>query len=83
MPPAVEELNLKGLGIDLKGGSFLVLEITDGSSVSVQDTVVKRNGQVVSCAELKMKVPALFQSSENRAPIFDGECQLSRETEGR
>jgi hypothetical protein len=76
VPSAVEDLNLKGLGIDeLKGGSFVVLDLTDGSRVAQQDGMVHLNGEKLSCAELKMRVPYLFQSMGEREPFFDDDCR--------
>ena len=75
-PPSVEELDLKGVGSDeLKGGYFVVLDLTDGSRASRQDGMVHLNGEKLSCAELKMKVPYLFQSMGDRGPFFDDDCR--------
>jgi hypothetical protein len=79
-PLAVEDLDLRGVGIDeLKGGYFVVLDLTDGSRVSRQDGMVHLNGEKLSCAELKMKVPYLFQSMANRGPFFDNDCRTPGE----
>ena len=76
VPSAVEDLNLKGLGIDeLKGGYFVVLDLADGSKVAQQDGMVHLNGEKLSCAELKMRVPYLFQSRGNLEPFFDADCK--------
>ena len=70
------------LQLDLKGGSYLLLELTDGSMVSIRDGmvdgIVDGNGELLSCSELKMKLPALFQPSASRGPLLAGDCQLTR-----
>jgi hypothetical protein len=74
--PSVEDLDSKDVGIDeLKGGPFVVLDLVDGSRVSRQDGMVHLNGEKLSCAELKMKVPYLFQSMADRQPFFDDDCR--------
>jgi hypothetical protein len=75
MVAAVEE---PSLNLDLKGGSYLLLQLEDGSTASFEDGMLGQKGTIVSCAELKTRIPALFQPSENRGPLFDEDCQATK-----
>jgi hypothetical protein len=67
-------------GPDLEGAyefkdGLVVLDLSDGSRVSLQDGKATSNGEVISCDELKKRVPFLFQPVAVRGPFLDGDCQ--------
>jgi hypothetical protein len=61
-----KEANQSPLSLDLKGGSLLWL--ADGS--------ILKDGQPITCAELKVQFPYLFQRHGDDVPHLTEECQL-------
>jgi hypothetical protein len=72
------DIDLRGLGIDELKGGFYVLQFVDGSMLSHQDGIFRRNGMPISCAELKTTLPRLFQQMAGRPPVYDDECQFAK-----
>jgi hypothetical protein len=61
--------------LDLKGGSLLVLNLTDGSMLSLNGGMYLLNGRPISCAELKVTAPVLFLNLGEHPPHFDADCR--------
>jgi hypothetical protein len=75
LPPELKNLNLRGAGVDEFDGGLVVVDLSDGSRVSLQDGKAYSNGDVVSCAELKTRAPFLFRPLGDRGPFLDGDCR--------
>ena len=75
LPPEVENLNLNGVGVDEFKDGLVVLDLSDGSRVALQDGKAYSNGDVVSCSDLKGRAPFLFRPVGDRGPFLDGDCQ--------
>jgi hypothetical protein len=75
LPAAVENLDLKGAGVDEFNNGLVVVDLSDGSRVSLQDGKAYSNGEVVSCPELKTRAPFLLRPLGDRGPFLDADCQ--------
>lgn len=72
-PPELDQVDLEG-AVEFKDG-LVVLDLSDGSKVSLQDGKAYSNGDIVSCADLKTRAPFLFRPIGDRGPFLDDDCR--------
>jgi hypothetical protein len=66
----------RAVGLDLKGGMPLtIVYLKDGSKLSIRDGTFDKDGKSISCAELKVMAPFLFQKLDERLTYYNADCR--------